>query len=77
MRGVCFIGASSGCLIDGSNSYQLSTSTQERSTVLLPESAEPTVIFLARDLLHFTGVQPNAITSGALVDLDFLEAPGL
>ena len=50
---------------------------QQQLTVLLPKSAEPTIIFFARDLLYFTGVQPNAITSGALIDLDLLEAPGL
>src|SRR5262247_2181687 len=48
--------------------------TNQHLAVLLPELAQPTALFLARHLVDLAGIQPNAIASRALIDLNLLEA---
>src|SRR5215510_878463 len=47
---------------------------QRRIAVLLPKLTQPTTVLLARHLVDLTGVQPNAVASRALVDLNLLVA---
>src|SRR5262249_13084801 len=48
--------------------------TNQYLAVLLPELAQPTALFLARHLVDLASVQPDAVASRALIDLNLLKA---